>query len=202
MTVYRWIKKYVALMEKYLEQIEPQVSNTWRADELYFKVQGNMKYLYALMDDQTRFWIAKEVADKKYTTDVAPLFREGKKLAGKAPSTLITDGAFNFHSAFEKAYYRENKALAIRHVRHIHMKGDKNNNRMERFNGELRDREKVTRSLNKSDTPILAGMQIFHNYVRPHMALEGKTPSEAAGIKVEGENKWLTLIQNASKRKN
>jgi len=201
-TVYRWIKKYVALMEKYLEQIEPQVSNTWRADELYFKVQGNMKYLYALMDDQTRFWIAKEVADKKYTTDVAPLFREGKKLAGKAPSTLITDGAFNFHSAFEKAYYRENKALAIRHVRHIHMKGDKNNNRMERFNGELRDREKVTRSLNKSDTPILAGMQIFHNYVRPHMALEGKTPSEAAGIKVEGENKWLTLIQNASKRKN
>ena len=78
-TVYRWIKKYVTLMEKYLEQIEPQVSNTWRADELYFKVQGNMKYLYALMDDQTRFWIAKEVADKKYTADVAPLFREGKK---------------------------------------------------------------------------------------------------------------------------
>jgi hypothetical protein len=29
------------------------------------------------------------------------------------------------------------------------------------------------------------------------MALEGKTPSEAAGITVEGENKWLTIIQNA-----
>jgi hypothetical protein len=33
------------------------------------------------------------------------------------------------------------------------------------------------------------------------MALEGKTPSEVAGIRVEGENKWLTLIQNASKAK-
>ena len=53
--VYRWIRKYVKLMDKYLEQIKPQVSNTWRADELFLKVQGNMKYLYALMDDETRF---------------------------------------------------------------------------------------------------------------------------------------------------
>jgi hypothetical protein len=31
-------------------------------------------------------------------------------------------------------------------------------------------------------------------------ALNGQTPSEAAGIKVEGENRWITLIQNASKK--
>jgi len=48
-------------------------------------------------------------------------------------------------------------------------------------------------------TPILIGYQIYHNYVRPHEALKGRTPSEAAGIMVKGENKWLTLIQNASK---
>jgi len=30
------------------------------------------------------------------------------------------------------------------------------------------------------------------------MALEGKTPAEKAGIKVEGENKWVAIIQNAS----
>ena len=68
---------------------------------------------------------------------------------------------------------------------------------MEHFNGELRDREKVTRNLKKSDTPILTGMQIFHNHVRPHMGLEGKTPAELAGIDVQGENKWMTIIQNA-----
>jgi hypothetical protein len=38
------------------------------------------------------------------------------------------------------------------------------------------------------------------NYVRPHEALKWKAPSEVAGIKVEGENKWLTLIQNASRK--
>jgi hypothetical protein len=42
-------------------------------------------------------------------------------------------------------------------------------------------------------------MQIYHNYVRPHEALNGKTPATAAGIEIQGENKWLTLIQNASK---
>jgi len=45
----------------------------------------------------------------------------------------------------------------------------------------------------------LAGYQIFHNYIRGHEGLDGKTPAEACGIKVEGKNKWLTLIQNASK---
>jgi len=43
------------------------------------------------------------------------------------------------------------------------------------------------------------GLQIYHNHIRPHMSLDGKTSGEVAGIKVDGENKWLTLIQNASR---
>jgi len=69
---------------------------------------------------------------------------------------------------------------------------------MERLNGEFRDREKVMRGLKKKDSTVFDGYQIYHNYVRPHMALEGKTPSEMAGITINGKNKWLTLIQNAS----
>jgi hypothetical protein len=68
---------------------------------------------------------------------------------------------------------------------------------MERLNGEIRDREKVVRGLKKNESPLIDGYQIYHNYIRPHMSLEGKTPSEMAGIKVEGENKWITLIQNS-----
>ena len=68
------------------------------------------------------------------------------------------------------------------------------------MNGELRDSERVMRTLEKPDTQILTRMQIYHNYIRPHGALDGRTPSEAAGIKVEGDNKWLTLIQNASRK--
>ena len=71
---------------------------------------------------------------------------------------------------------------------------------MERMNGELRDREKVVRGVKKEESRLLTGLQIYHNYVRPHMGLNGRTPAEVAGIKVQGKNRWLTLIQNASKQ--
>ena len=74
-----------------------------------------------------------------------------------------------------------------------------NNNKKERLNRELRDREKVVRGL-EGEYAYLKGYEIFHNYIRPHQGLEGKTPSEVAGIKIEGNNKWITLIQNGSKK--
>jgi hypothetical protein len=153
------------------------------------------------MDDQTRFWIAQEVADTKFTADLRPLFQEGKRIAGKQPKTLITDGAPNFHEAYEQEFRTNKIANRTEHIREIAFNGVRHNNKMERMNGEVRQREKVMRTLEKPDTAILTGMRIFHNYVRPHEALEGKTPAEVAGVKVEGENKWITLIQNASRQK-
>jgi transposase-like protein len=197
-TIYNWIHKYTALMDKYLEKITPQVSDTWRADELYVKIKGDMKYLFALMDDETRFWIAQEVADTKHGYDARELLRMGKEIAEKTPATFITDGLASYHEAYLKEYWTARKDTQTRHVRQIRMSGEIHNNKMERFNGEVRDREKVMRGLKKKDTAILKGYQIYHNYVRPHEALDGKTPAEACGIKVEGKNKWLTLIQNAS----
>jgi putative transposase len=196
--VYKWITKYVKLMDKYLEQIKPNVSGAWRTDELYFKVKGNTKYLYALMDDETRFWIAQQVGDSKFTEDVQPLFQKGKELTGKKPLTLISDGAKNFHQAYKKEYFTW-KMPRTKHVSHIRLQGDHNNNKMERLNGEVRDREKVTRGLKKMDSPLLKGYQIYHNYIREHEGLNGQTPAEKCGIKIEGNDKWMTIIQNAKK---
>jgi hypothetical protein len=72
-----------------------------------------------------------------------------------------------------------------------------NNNKMERMNGEIRQREKVIRGLKKQDTVVQKGYQLYHNYFREHEGLKGKTPAEIAGIKIEGGNKWVTIIQNA-----
>ena len=199
-TVYKWIRKYVKLMKDYVEKIVPNVSDTWRADELYVKIKGDMKYLFALMDDETRFWIAQEVAETKYKHDARTLFALGKKLMGKKPMTIITDGLSAYHDAYKKEFWTL-KGQRTEHIRHITVRGDRNNNKMERFNGEIRDREKVMRGLKKTDTPIVSGYQIFHNYIREHEGLEGKTPAEACGIKIEGKNKWLTLIQNATKER-
>ena len=131
---------------------------------------------------------------------VAAAFR-AKRLMGKKPKILITDGLPTYSVACEQVFCEsDNPEENTKYIRHIALKGDRNNNKMERLNGEVRDREKIMRGLKKRRTPILQGYQIFHNYVRPHESLDGKTPAEACGITIEGKNKWLTLIQNAGKK--
>ena len=76
-----------------------------------------------------------------------------------------------------------------------------NNNKMERLNGEIRDREKVFRGLKKMDTPILEGMRVYYNFTKKHGALKGKTPAQASMIEVGSKNKWKDIIENASKQK-
>jgi hypothetical protein len=106
--------------------------------------------------------------------------------------------SLNLHEAFIDEYWTQKLATRPEHIRDITLDGERHNNKMERMNGEIRDRERVMRTLEKSDSPILTGYQLFHNYVRPHMALKGKTPAEAARITIKGQNKWMTIIQNAS----
>ena len=43
---------------------------------------------------------------------------------------------------------------------------------------------------------------ITPNHVRPYQGLPDKTTlGEAAGIKIEGANKWKTMIQNAARQR-
>ena len=41
----------------------------------------------------------------------------------------------------------------------------------------------------------MKGWEVYYNFIRPHLALNGKTPSElATDIKLENPNRWLKLI--------
>ena len=148
-------------MEKYVEKIQPKVSGTWRADEMYIKFRGNIKYMFALMDDQTRYWIAQEVADTKFSHDARQLLRSAKETAGRLPNTLITYGLESYAQAFKKEYSMPmNRKASPVHVKEIQLKGTVHNNKMERMNGEVRDREKSMRGLKIVDSPILKGINI------------------------------------------
>ena len=122
----------------------------------------------------------------------------------QVPAQFVSDGAANLAEAHKKQYAPKNFLHKdSEHVRHIHMAGDTNNNQMESFNGNtVRHREKVVRGLKKENSAILTGLRLYHNHVRPHQGLPGNiTPGEAAGIRIEGDNKWKTIIQNAAKQR-
>ena len=70
---------------------------------------------------------------------------------------------------------------------------------LERLNNTVREREKVMRGMQNNDTAkvLMDGFRNYYNFLRPHMGIDGKIPSEEAGITIEGDNKWLTLIQKS-----
>jgi len=69
-----------------------------------------------------------------------------------------------------------------------------NNNHIERYNGKIKDRTKVMRGEFGSFEGAEAFMNlkhIIHNFVNPHQQLKGKTPAEAAEIKLPLRRKKL-----------
>lgn|SRR5487761_227870 len=124
--ILKWIRKYITLLDKYADELIPNVSDTWRTDELHLKIKGNKRYLYAIMDDETRFWIAQQVADTKGLADVREMFKEAKKVAQLAPSIIISDGARNFVRAIQDEFANHDPRPL--HLRDIRLGGRVHNN--------------------------------------------------------------------------
>jgi len=57
-----------------------------------------------------------------------------------------------------------------------------------------------TRTFSTAIPGVDLAIWIYHNYFRPHMGLDGKIPAEVCGIEIKGDNKGITIIQNASKK--
>jgi transposase-like protein len=144
-TVYNWIDKYINLMKKYVEKLKPNGGDTWRADELWVKFRNDMKFVFALIDNDTRFWLAQEIADTKFNHDARNLFKEGKMIAGKNPDILMNDGLPAYRHAYRKEFYTMKPR--IEHINNIKLSRDRNNKRMEILNNEIRSREKTMRGL-------------------------------------------------------
>jgi len=84
----------------------------------------------------------------------------------------------------------------------VGLQGRVNNNRMERYHGTFKERNKVMRGMKKTNTVILDGQRVYYNHIRPHQALNGKTPAQAAGLESHsGPNKWLDLLQQAARQR-
>jgi len=44
---------------------------------------------------------------------------------------------------------------------------------------------------------MMDGLRIYYNFIRPHMALNGKTPAQKANVETE-KAEWMSLIKKAT----
>lgn len=205
--VFKWIRKYIALMKGYLDQFTPQLGGMWHSDEMMINVKKtkqidgeNYSWAWNLLDHETRFLIASEVTKHKYVEDARKVLQEAKLVAnGQDPDFIVTDKLPAYKQAVTKEFYTNTKPRT-QHIRLKNIKEGTNNNVVERLHGTIRERTKVMRGLDNDKTAqkMMEANRIYYNYLRPHQALNGKTPAEKAGIdlKLEG-NKWEQLIRRA-----
>ena len=116
--------------------------------------------------------------------------------------TFVSDKFENYRNAFNKLFYRTCKLrfgvpIACKKYGLKH-----NNNPIERYNGDIKDRTKTMRDFGSHEgaESFLNMKRIMHNFVNPHMSLKGKTPAETADIDLKlMRRKLLKLIKHVSR---
>ncbi len=196
-TIYSWITKYIPLISEYVNALAPkELSDTWHTDEIFVKLKGGefhksgarIGFVWNIMDRQTRFLLASKLTDERDKKSALIAFKEALANAhGLTPSEIRTD-SLNSYNQVVKTTMPNAKHVANCGIRKQHA----NNNRIERLNGTLRERVKVQRGWKTVKTELAEGQRIQYNFVKPHMALEGKTPARAARIEING---WKELLR-------
>ena len=197
-TIHRWSKDYADMMSEYSKSIRPWTGYRWHCDEIYLKIRGQGRWLFAVMDSFSRTILAYEVSHTKMNFDPYQMFVAARTQAGVSPWVLVTDGLQVFCAAATKAFWCR-KGFRFTHVRDIHLQKKFNNNNLhERLNGKFKDRIKTVRGFKSEDPALIHLMMIHHNFFRSHSGIGNITPAEKAGIRIQGSDKWMTFICNAA----
>jgi len=190
--VFYWIDKYTEQAVNHFRQYHPKVGDKWVADETMIDLDKGVKvWLWNIIDADTRFLLASRVSLTRTTTDAKRLIQDAVKKAGKAPKTIITDKM--------KAYPDSVFSTLGGMTEHLQsspftIKAE-SMNIMERFHETLKERTKVMKAFRDIETliPFTEGFLVYYNYLKPHEALDGKTPAEKAKLKYQTKT-WVEVV--------
>ena len=203
-SIYRWIQRYVPIISEYANSLNPQLSDTWHADELFVKMKDGVEYkadtrewhriafLWNVMDRKTRFLLSSKLSAYRDKDGAFQAFKEARNNShGQFPEKIFVDVARAYNNiAHAQVKHWNPQVIARSGINKPHA----NNNRIERLNGTLRERVKVQRGWKSMESQIAEGQRIHYNFVKPNQALEGMTPAQRAGLQTKG---WTTLLQQA-----
>ena len=145
-------------------------------------------WLWDIIDDKTRYLLATRISRSRTTQDAQMLYDRAVKTAGKEPKTVITDKLASYPD-LRYGKGTEHRQGGISRI-------EDNTQKIERFHETLKQRTKVMRGLKNIESAhdFINGWLVHYNYLRPHTALDDKTPAEVAGVVFPYKN-WADIIR-------
>ncbi len=193
MCVYRWVVSYGKAAAEWMDRQGAKVGDKWAVDERVINVNGEHRYLWHVMDTDTRFLLATAVSKARSFPETRLPFERAKAATDVRPTEVRSDGMKSYPWAV-KVEFGEG---VHRHVEGI--KAVENNNRLERLNGTSKDRTKTMRAYDgdKGAAALSEAWRAHYDMVKTHLALK-TTPGLAAGLPDLGTFRWRTLIELAA----
>jgi len=208
-TVYTWVTHYSALAAEWMESQNAKVGETWHVDERVVNINGENRYLWNVMDSDTRFLLASRISKGRGIPEARAAFRDAKATTDVRPTELRSDGFGAYPYAIRKEFGRVlSGKVARRAGTNYHnphkvvpsIRASESNNILERLNGTSKDRTKTMRAYDnlRGAAALSVGWQVHYNFVRNHLAL-GTTPAMAAGLPDLGTFRWRGLLDLATR---
>jgi putative transposase len=214
-TVYRWVTHYSALAAEWMDKQGAKVGETWHVDERVVNVNGEHRFLWNVMDSETRFLLASTISQGRGIPEARRAFQKAKCATQVRPNEIRSDGYPGYPESIKREFGRYkrpdeprsglkhggSKAMWSPHRVVPSIRAPESNNILERLNGTSKDRTKVMRAYDndRGAEALSQGWQTHYNLVRNHLAL-GTTPGLAAGLPDLGTFRWRTLLDLATSR--
>ncbi|ABK78145.1 transposase [Cenarchaeum symbiosum A] len=187
-TIMFWTRKYTQIIKAHVDAILPLTGPVWSVDEAYVNVKrspvlenkGHGNWLWSAIDPRTRYLLCTRIAEGSRTLpDAESVIREARKMS-EEPDYMITDSLRSYATAAAKCLPR------TAHIKTKAIRDGFTNMAIERYHNEIREKLKSCRGLHSADSAqiFMDLLRIHHNFVRPHMGLDGRTPAEESGVAV------------------
>lgn len=199
-TVYRWVAHFGKLAAEWMDRQGARTGERWHVDETVVSVNGDPKYIWNVMDGETRFLMATHVSAGRGMDDTRAPLRKAKAVTPDRPMEVFTDGMNAYPRAVRRELsFRVGDRVISPHHRVPSIRAPESNNRIERLHGSEKERIKVMRGFDtdKGTAALVEGFRTHYNLIRTHQAL-GTTPGVAAGFPELSGFKWHELLKRAA----
>ena len=215
-SIYKWVKKFSLKIADFTDNLKINTGSYIEVDEMeYHRRKSHKKGSKGIdknwfidgIDVKTRFMINSTYVKHRSKNNLKKVLLNIKNKTGEQVKIIQTDGLTAYENIVKQNWGYDNhlRKYKVEHRVKTQSKNEGFNIWVERMHNSVRQQTTGFRGLHssvESAYALMKGIEIFYNFVKPHEALKGKTPSELAipSLKFQTPNRWLELIQLSEKQ--